>query len=122
MGLTYLDSVEHFWVEKVDTGVDPVADKLHWLFDESVNRGRVGFRDDHSIVGRFCNLGDHDGTFTTVCHVKVAKVRGFRGRDLPERFKGIRAGDICVEDKEGTIVFAKDITGEGKRTSWTSVT
>lgn len=76
-------------MEHVDTGVDPVADKLDWLFDESVNDGRVGFRDHNTVVGWLGNLcdlergsadssqtkqarlADHDGSLATVGKVEI---------------------------------------------------
>jgi hypothetical protein len=77
---TYLDAIEHFWVEEVDTGVDPVADEFHRFLDETVDGSRVWLGNDHTIVGGFCDLGDHDGAFTTVGHVEVAEVRTIRAR------------------------------------------
>jgi hypothetical protein len=41
-----------------------------------------------------------------------------QGTTVPERLEGICAGDIGVQNKEGGVVFAQDITGERERTSY----
>lgn len=45
----HLYSVQNGRVEHVDTGIDPVADEFDGLFDESVDHGRVGLGDNHTV-------------------------------------------------------------------------
>lgn len=36
----------------------------------------------------------------------------------PERLEGVRAGNVRVEDEEGGVVLAKNLTGQSEGTSW----
>jgi len=45
-------------VEEVDTGIDPVSDKVDWFLDESINDCRVWFSDYDTVVGWLGNFGD----------------------------------------------------------------
>lgn len=68
----YLDSIQHARVEHVDTGVDSVSDEFDRLLDETVNDRRSGLCDHDTECGWLGNLGDHDGTFTTVSVMEVS--------------------------------------------------
>ena len=107
-GVTHLDPVQDAGVEDVDTGVDPVSDKLDRLFDESVDHRRAGLGDDDTVRRGLGDLGDHDRTFAAVASVEVS-----------EGLEGVGAGDVRVEDEEGRVVLAQDFTGEGERTGRT---
>lgn len=39
--------------------------------------------------------------------------------EIPESLKGVGTGDVRVEDKEGRIVLAEDLTGESQGTGGT---
>lgn len=77
-------------MEHVDTGVDPVADKLDWLLDKSINDGRSWLGDHDTVIGWLCDLCDlmlgelrdahrvkengstyHDGSLTSVGQVEI---------------------------------------------------
>lgn len=102
-----LDAVEDGRVEDVDTGVDAVSDELLRLLDEAVDRRLARDGKDDTVLGRLVNLGNHQSTLTTVSNVEVAELA-----------EGVRAGDIRVEDEEGSVVLAEDLAGESKGTSW----
>ena len=53
-----LDPVEHGGGEDVDTGVDTVADKFDWLFDEAVDHRLAGHLHHDTVFGRLVDFGD----------------------------------------------------------------
>jgi hypothetical protein len=58
--MTHLNPVQDARVEHVDTGIDPVADELDGLLDESVNHGASGLGDNDTVcrgLGNFRDLG-----------------------------------------------------------------
>jgi hypothetical protein len=101
-----LDAVEDGGVEDVDTGVDAVSDELLGLLDEAVDRRLAGNGEDDTVLGGLVDLGDHKSSLTAVSDVEVAELA-----------EGVGAGDIGVEDEEGSVVLAKDLAGESERTS-----
>jgi hypothetical protein len=102
-----LDAVEDGRVEDVDTGVDAVSDELLGLLNEAVDRRLAGNGEDDTVLGGLVDLGDHQSSLTAVSDVEVAELA-----------EGVGAGDVGVEDEEGSIVLAEDVTGEGERTSY----
>ena len=56
---------------------------------------------NHTVLGRFLNLGDHDGALLAVGLVEGGKL-----------LKGVLADDVGVEHKEGSVVLAEDLFGE----------
>lgn len=57
--------------------------------------------DDDTIFGGLFNLGDTNGALIAVRLVESSQL-----------LKGVFAGDVGVEDKEGGVVFAEDVGGQ----------
>lgn len=101
-GRAQVDAVEDRGVEDVDAGVDAIAHKLDGLLDEAVDSRRVvRFVDDDTVLGRLLYFSYHDGSLVAMGLVE--------GSQLGE---GVIAGDIGVEDEEGSLILAEDLLGE----------
>lgn len=122
---THLDAVEHRRVEHVDTGVDTVSYKLDWLLDEAVNDSGSRLGDDDTVSRRLSNLCDLFVRYDRLVALTIMEPSHpcFKWKSLgsvgllefghaPERLKGVCASDVRVEDKEGRVVLAEDVTGE----------
>ena len=68
--IAHLDTLEHGWVEDVDTSVDSVSDEFNGLLYESVDGAGVGELNDDTVFRWLVNLCDEDRTFTTVVLVE----------------------------------------------------
>jgi hypothetical protein len=101
-GSVLLDAVQDRGVQDVDTGVDPVANKLDGLLDKAVDaRGMAGLVDDDTVLGGLLDLGDDNGTLLAVRLVEIGQL-----------LEGELAGDVGVEDEEGGVILAQDVLGE----------
>lgn len=87
---TQVNPLEDTRVQKVDTGVDSVSDKLDGLLDKTINPRRMGWLvNDNTKLGGLVHLGHHNGTFIAMSLVEFREI-----------LEGIVANDIGVEDKE----------------------
>ena len=50
---------------------------------------------------------NHDRSFSSVRNVEISQL-----------LKGVGASDVGVEDKEGSVVLAEDVLGEGEGSGW----
>ena len=101
-GRAQLDALEHAGVEDVDAGVDPVPDELDRLLHEAVDAAVVVRLVHHdAVLGRLFHLRDDDRPFVLVRFVESG-----------ERFEGIVADDVRVEDEEGGGVLAECFGGK----------
>ena len=79
-----LDSLEHAWVQDIDTGIDAIAHELDGFLHETVDAGRVvGFVHHDAVFGGFFDFGDDDGALVAVGFV-----------ELGELLKGVVADDV----------------------------
>ena len=100
-----LDALQHRRVEDVDTGVDAVADELDGLLDEAVDaRGVVRPVHDDTVLGRFLDLGHHNGALVAVGLV-----------ERRELLEGVLAGDVRVEDEERGVVLGQNLLRQLER-------
>lgn len=102
---TQVNPLEDTRVQKVDTGVDSVSDKLDGLLDKTIDPRRMGWLvNDNTKLGGFVHLGHHNGTFIAMSLVEFREI-----------LEGVVANDIGVEDKEWRIVLAQDLLSQLQR-------
>lgn len=102
---TQVNPLEDTRVQKVDTGVDSVSDKLDGLLDKTINPRRMGWLvNDNTKLGGLVHLGHHNGTFIAMSLVEFREI-----------LEGVVANDIGVEDKEWRIVLAQDLLSQLQR-------
>lgn len=94
-----LNTVQHAWVENVDTGVDAVSNVLDWLLNEAVDsRVVVWLVDDNTILRWLVNLCDDDSSFISVRLVECREVG-----------KWVVTDDIGVKNEEWLIVLSQNL-------------
>ena len=72
---TEINPLKNRRVENVDAGIDAVADKLHWLLDEAIDKGwRVGGVDHNTIFRRLLHLCHYDGSLAAMRLVELGKL------------------------------------------------
>jgi len=110
-GGAQLNTVQDTGVHYVDTGVNAVADELDRLLDETVDaRGVVRLVNNDTVLGRFVDLGDNDGTLIAVSLVECG-----------ELLEGEVANNIGVQNEERRVVLAQDLLRQFQRagrTQW----
>ena len=101
-GRAEFDALQDAGVENVDTSVDAVTHELDGLLNEAVYpRWVVGLVDNNTILGGLLHLGHHNCALIAMLFVELGKL-----------LEGVVAGDIGVEDEEGSVALAEDALGE----------
>lgn len=105
-GWSHFDQVDDGRVEDVDTCVDSVADKLDWLFDESVDSvWNVSVVDNDTVLGRLVDLCGDNGGLTVVGVVEFEQL-----------LQRVLADDVRVQDEDWGVVLLEDLGSQLERT------
>jgi hypothetical protein len=109
---------ENVRVEYVNPCIDSIRDKFNGFFDEAFDTCCLWFPYNHTVFAGFFDFGDNYGTLLAVFFVELGELgKGIVleiGMSSSDETGVQYTYDIGIEDKEGSVIFSKNLTGQRK--------